>query len=109
VVPRAENAMEQAGFGKAVKAIVALYDQPDGTATSSVLYARKRRRRKKASDNLRFLEKAVRRVADAQQGFHQTYRDSHERSNAKRRDGWVADLPRNLERAGRKAQKLLTK
>ena len=101
--------MDQAGYGKAVKAIVALYDQADGTVTSAVLYARKRRRRKKASDNLRFLEKAVRRVADAQQGFHEAYREGHDKSNAKKRDGWVGDLPRNIERAGRKAQKLLTK
>jgi len=101
--------MEQAEFGKAVRAIVALYDQADGSVTSAVLFSRKRRRRKKASDNLRFLEKAVRRVADAQQGFHETYREGHDKSNAKKRDGWVGDLPRNIERASRKAQKLLTK
>ena len=101
--------MEEAGFGAAVRAIVALYEQPDGSVTAKVLHARQRRRRKKASDNLRFIEKAVRRVADAQQGFHETYREGHERSKDKRRDGWVHDLPRNLQRAGRKAQKLLTK
>ena len=101
--------MDQAGFSASVKAIVALYEQPGGEVAAEMLFARKRRRRKKASDNLRFIEKAVRRVADAQQGFHETYKGAHERSNGKRRDGWVKDLPKNLERASRKAQKLLTK
>lgn len=101
--------MDQAAFGASVNAIVALYERPGGEVTAEVLYARKRRRRKKASESLRFIEKAVRRVADAQQGFHESYREGHERSNAKRRDGWLHELPKNVQRAGKKAQKLLTK
>jgi hypothetical protein len=72
------------------------------------LYKRKVSK-KKGTPGLRMLSKNVRRVIEVQRNFMDTYEAAHDRSNDKKRDGWLSDLPRNLTRAGRKATKKLLK
>jgi Family of unknown function (DUF6312) len=62
---------------------------------------------KKQSRRLRGLEKWARRNAAASRIFGQVYADRHDRSNHKRRNGWLRDLARNLMKANEKARKKL--
>jgi len=62
-------------------------------------------KRKRGSRPLRPLERAVAQAARAQEAFSTTYRRRHERANLRRRNGWLRDLDRNVDRAWRKARK----
>lgn len=78
--------------------------------TEAVLVYRFRtdkKRKKKGSRGLRLIEKLVRRTAKANEAAASEYLFRHERSNRKRRDGWVRDFPVNSYRATQKAGKRL--
>jgi Family of unknown function (DUF6312) len=64
-------------------------------------------RRKKGSAGLREIEKMLRKRAQADQAAMSTYLARHQRSNEKRRDGWLRDLPVNAARANEKGAKIL--
>jgi hypothetical protein len=66
-----------------------------------------KKKRKKQSKGLRFLEKLVRRRAQASQAFSNEYAERHRRSNRKKRDGWLRDLGVNVFKANDKAAKKL--
>jgi hypothetical protein len=63
--------------------------------------------KKKGTQPARFFEKITRRIADAQAKSAQSYLSRHEKSNAKKRDGWVQDLGVNVFRASQKGAKAL--
>ncbi len=58
-------------------------------------------RRKKQARVLRPLERGMRKGLRRQLGFARIYLAHHERSNRRKRDGWLKDLPRNVYRAMR--------
>lgn len=62
--------------------------------------------KKKGSALLRPLERAARRVADAQVASAQSYLSRHDKSN-KKKDGWLQDLGNNVFRASQKGTKAL--
>jgi len=62
------------------------------------------RKTKKQSKTLRPMERNVRRLMEFQQDVITNYLGRHQRSNEKRRDGWLTDMPRNLIRAVRKSK-----
>lgn len=62
------------------------------------------RRSKKQSKTLRPIERELRKVLQFQQDVIQNYLGRHERSNEKRRDGWLADMPNNVLRAVKKSK-----
>ena len=62
---------------------------------------------KKSSALVRPLDRALRRVAKAQQASAEAYIERHDQSKMKRRDGWLTDLGNNVWRASRKGQKAL--
>lgn len=66
-------------------------------------------RRKKRSKGLRLIEKVVRRLSNAQNAMSDVYSARHERSNRKKRDGWLKDLIPNVVKAQRKGFKSLRK
>ena len=78
-----------------------------GVVTRTVLYE-DRPRRKKMSTGLKAVERVVRRAAQAEDAFSSEYLARHEKSNLKKRDGWLKDLDDNVFRAARKANKKLT-
>jgi hypothetical protein len=103
--------MESFRFGKAVqRVVVAGAEGAEGHegAAPSVLYAKKKRK-KKGSPGLRLLGKLVRGVFHAQRDFGGTYEEAHDRSNGKKKDGWLRDLPSNVDKAGRAMMKKLRK
>lgn len=54
---------------------------------------------KKQSRHLRPSERGVRALVELQTRVAENYLDRHHRSNEKRRDGWLMDMPRNIFRA----------
>lgn len=90
----------------AAKSIVVLHFGADGQIRrEAVAGAAKPRRR--GSRRYRGLEKLMRRVARATGESSRAYLDRHERSNHKKRNGWVKDLPKNLRKANRRGMKIL--
>ncbi|WP_419897685.1 DUF6312 domain-containing protein [Roseomonas sp. USHLN139] len=58
-------------------------------------------RRRKQAKFLKPLERSMRKAMRRQLGAAQIYLARHERSNRRKRDGWLKDLPRNIYRAVR--------
>jgi hypothetical protein len=85
---------------KGVRRIVLVARDEQGVLQPTTLFEAERPKGKKGSRGIRQVEGLVRRVTRAQQAMIDTYRDRHERSNRKRRDGWLGDLIRNVFKAG---------
>ena len=60
---------------------------------------RRRRKKKKQSKLLSPWEKSVRRVAKSQVKASKTYLDRHERSNRKKKNGWIRDWNKNVSKS----------
>jgi len=59
---------------------------------------------KRSSRNLRPMERGIRKLVDFQTRVLDEYMARHERSNEKKRDGWLKDMPKNVFRAVKKAK-----
>lgn len=98
--------MNATRVNRLVKRITILKKDAAGKLTANVVY-KKGRRRKKRSKGLRLIEKVVRRVSKAQTAMASAYNGRHERSNQKKRDGWLKDLVPNIVKAQRRGLKIL--
>ena len=74
-----------------------------GKATEATTVYREPRRRRKSSALISPIEHAARRLVRAQIVWGQEALRRHNRSNRRRRDGWLLDVPVNLAESGRKA------
>jgi hypothetical protein len=101
--------MDSFRFGKSVQSVVVASPEGETDAAPVIIYSRKNQKKKKGSPGLRLLGKGVRSAFDAQRDFGATYETAHDRSNVKKRDGWLRDLGSNLSKAGRKAMRKLMK
>lgn len=79
----------------------------DGGASRTVF--KEERKKRKVSRWLKPRERADRKVALAMKAFSDEWLRRHDRSNRKRRNGWMRDGGLNLMRANRKAWKKLRK
>lgn len=70
---------------------------------------KKKRKKRKISRWLKPMERRDRRMARAMKAFSDEWLERHNRSNRKRKDGWMRDGRRNFMRANRKAYKKLVK
>ena len=94
--------MERLRLGKSVQSVVQLQkDSTGGGYTPVVIYKKVGRKKKKSSQGLRIVERAVRNLANAQQAFASSYLSRHNQSNQKEKDGWIPDLAQNVWRARR--------
>ena len=100
--------MEMPRLNKSVRKIVQLQRDEDGSLVPTVIYKGGTRKRKVSSE-LRPLEKGVRRLVRSHATLTNTYLKRHNRSNEKRKDGWVKDFVSNVSKAGRKGRKSLGK
>ena len=98
--------MSDLRFSDAVRSVIQLKRTPSGEITGEVVYERERGG-KKGSKMLKPVTRLVRRAAEAQEAAATTYLARHQKSNAKRRDGWLSDLPINVVKSARKGQKAL--
>ena len=95
-------------FGDQVRSVVRLKKAPTGEVTPEVLYQREAKRgKKKSSSMLKPAQRLIRRTMEAQRASAERYLERHEKSNQKRRDGWLVDFPSNVARATRAGQKAL--
>jgi hypothetical protein len=99
--------MEMPRLRESVRRIIQLHKDQAGTVAPVTIYKKKGGRTRDVSPALQPVEKAVRKIASAQVTFLNSYVDRHNRSNAKRRDGWMTDLVPNLTEAGRKSTQKL--
>ena len=100
--------MEKLRLSASIRRVVQLQRDETGAVVPTLLY-RSERRKKKGSRAVQPLEKAIRRLANAQSRFADTYLRRHSRSNEKRKDGWLKDIVPNLSRAEAKGRKTFTK
>ena len=59
---------------------------------------------RRSSRNVRPMERGIRKLVDFQTRVLDEYMARHERSNEKKRDGWLKDMPKNVFRAVKKAK-----
>jgi hypothetical protein len=91
---------------ESVRRIFKLQTGPSGNIEPVEIYRRPDRKRK-GTRLLRPMDRVMRRIVRAQQTVASTYLERHERSNNKKRDGWLRDLGNNVYRASLKGQKAL--
>lgn len=101
--------MKEVRLNRAVKRITILKKDPESGQFVAAAVYRQERRRKKRTRGLRFIEKAVRRLTRAQATMAGSYTDRHDRSNRKKRDGWMKDFIPNVVKAQRRGIKILRK
>ena len=78
--------------------------QPDvllGSGSSK----RKKKKKKKQAAALKPFEKAIFQTAKRYDDATKEYRDRHEKSNKKKKNGWIKDLPKNYGKAMSKLMK----
>ncbi|NEP13881.1 MAG: hypothetical protein F6K14_27515 [Symploca sp. SIO2C1] len=66
---------------------------------------KKKKKRKKQAAGLKPIEKAVFKAADKYDKATKEYRDRHSKSNKKKKNGWIKDLPKNYSKAMSKLMK----
>jgi hypothetical protein len=101
--------MEQIRVNKSVRRVVALRRDDSGKTVPVVLFERRDRQRRKTSRAFRPAEEMARRWAEAQRAYADSYLARHNRSNSKKKDGWIKDFNYNMSKAadtGRKRLKL---
>ena len=86
--------------------ITVLHRDKAGDLTPVTVYQRGRSK-KRGTSILGPFERVTRRVVDAQAKSAQSYLSRHERSNQKKKDGWVQDFGVNVFRASQKGVKAL--
>jgi hypothetical protein len=98
--------MDMPRLSKSVKRITVLQRDANGNASPVVVFKRKRNK-KNGSKMLRPVERVMRSLAETGDAATGTYLRRHKKSNRKRKDGWVRDVPGNYVKAGRKGIKEL--
>jgi hypothetical protein len=98
--------MQALRLGKNVRRVTVIEKDTSGATTATVVFQGRNRKRKQTR-TFRPLEQMVRRIADAQAEGADTYVRRHNRSNRKKRDGWIRDVTLNLARSSRKGAKRL--
>lgn len=94
-------------FSKSVERITVFESAPGGGLRAVTLFKPAEKKRK-GSRGVREIEKLVRRVAESQQAGVSSYLERHNRSNGKKKDGWLRDLGNNVFKAMKTSSKTLT-
>lgn len=98
--------MDMPRLSKSVKRITVMQKDANGVVAPVVVFNRKRGK-KNGSQMLRPTERVMRTIAETSDAATGTYLRLHKKSNRKRKDGWVRDVPGNFVKAGRKGVKQL--
>ena len=86
-----------------IKRVTVLQRDDRGKIVSRESYSGERSRNR-TSRNVRPLERGVRELIEFQVRVLDNYLGRHRRSNEKKRDGWLTDLPSNVVRAVKKSK-----
>ena len=98
--------MDMPRLSKSVKRITVMQRDVNGNASPVVVFKRKRGK-KKSTQLLRPAERVMRSLAETSEAATTSYLRNHKKSNRKRKDGWVRDVPSNFVKASRKGVKQL--
>jgi Family of unknown function (DUF6312) len=98
--------MENPRLSGSINRITVLRQDPSGFTVPVVVY-RRGSRGKKGSRTFKAAEKSTRRRAKAQRKTAANYLMRHDKSNRKKKDGWIRDLFVNTVRADSKGIKAL--
>jgi hypothetical protein len=99
--------MEPIRVTSSVRRIVALRRDENGRVAPVTLFRRRGDGRRKQSKYLRPIEKMTRRWANAQRAAADSYLSRHNRSNTKKKDGWIRDYNYNVSKAADRGRKQL--
>ncbi len=86
-----------------IKRVTVIKRDAHGQIVSRDAYEGKRKS-KKQSKGLRPIERELRKILEFRADVINNYLERHQRSNEKKRDGWLTDLPSNMVRAVRKSK-----
>jgi len=92
---------------ESVRSVTVLRPDPSGRMISTVLHDGDQKKKKKGTKKLRPFERSVVRATKGLREFADDYLARHDRSNEKKKNGWVRDLGYNLYKADRKGMKKL--
>lgn len=84
---------------ESIQSVVTLEKDETGRTTPLTRYKKKSKKKKKGTIGLRQTEMFIRRMAEAQQAFINSYLSRHNESETSKRNGWAVDSPSNLFRA----------
>jgi len=85
-------------FGKGVRSVTILSRDATGQVSPTTVYERSTKK-KKGSRMLKPVESFVRRATDSAATGAERYIVRHKKSSAKRKDGWLREMPANLIKA----------
>ena len=95
--------------GDVKDAVVLVSDEDFGgepqSLTGSSMGRKKKKKRKKQAAALKPTEKAVFKLAKRYDEASKVYKDRHSKSNKKKKNGWIKDLPKNYSKAASKLMK----
>lgn len=98
--------MDMPRLSKSVRRVTVLSTDSQGAVQAVTLF-KKARKKKKTTRALKPIERIARNIASANDRAAGTYFRRYKKSNRKRRDGWLRDMPENMMRSGTKALKKL--
>lgn len=85
-------------FSKEVQQIIRLEPSASGGYTPKVIY-KKETKKRKGSQFVQPMEKLFRKAIRANNRLTSDYLDRHDRSNVKKKDGWLRDMNSNLTKS----------
>jgi hypothetical protein len=91
---------------KGLKSAFVLSDNGVDSPTKTVIYKEEKRKRR-VSKRWRKLEKTVRRLTKAQGAASREYLERHERSNERKKNGWIKKLGTNVQKSVKRGLKKL--
>lgn len=91
---------------ESVRSVTVLRPDPSGRMISTTLHECEKKK-KKGTRKLRPLERSLVNATKGVREFADSYLARHDRSNEKKKNGWVRDLGYNLYKADRKGMKKL--
>lgn len=86
--------------GDKVKAVTVLRSDSDfGGEPDTIVGKSNTKKKKKKKQSVGMIEKPLFDVVKQFDKATTSYREAHEKSNSKKKDGWIVDLPKNTTKA----------
>ncbi|NEQ40373.1 MAG: hypothetical protein F6K40_30735 [Okeania sp. SIO3I5] len=86
-----------------IRSVTVLQSDEDFGGTPETLYGsspgKRKKKKKKQARSLKPFEKMVFSMAKKYDKASKDYRDRHEKSNRKKKNGWIKDFPKNYNKA----------
>ncbi len=84
---------------KKVKSVTVLRSDSDFGGSPDTISGGKTKKKKKKKQSVGMIEKPIFDIVKQFDKASTAYREGHENSNSKKKDGWIRDLPKNTTKA----------